>query len=217
MSENNIDSLNPLTFGEELLYRCSELRLYIGANEAGKGYLYIGSRNVYWINENNSEHRYIFSFYTIGLNAVFNKNEDFDSCVYCQIDGLYQIPNLNNGSHNNNGNDEDDDDEEDEEEYTEVRFIPNEESKIKEIYESFCRGALLNPDPEEEDEGNFYFNESDMMNMVVDNNMQYEDDEEEEDEEDYDQEQCIEMPNPNEVDDLMKFQDANEDDNEQDK
>ncbi|KYR01325.1 hypothetical protein DLAC_11512 [Tieghemostelium lacteum] len=79
-------------------------------------------------------------------------------------------------------------------------------------HESFCRGALY-PDPEE-DEGNFYFNESDMMNMVVDINIQYEDDEEEEDEEDYDQEQCIEMSNSNEVDDLMKFQDANEDDNE---
>ena len=41
----------------------------------------------------------------------------------------------------------------------EVRFVPQDSSKLDSLFAAFSRGACLNPDeaPDEEDAGNFYF------------------------------------------------------------
>eukprot|EP01132_Coremiostelium_polycephalum_P005971 gene5971-7438_t len=204
MSNNNNNNENPILkeLGEELLYQLGDVTFYIGSKSYGTGNLFVGSKNVYWVDSVNKGNKFTFSFYSIGLNAIFSSNEDFPTCIYCQVDKLPQDSNNNGMTTDNDDNDEDDEQNGglEDEEYSEIRFIPTDSTKIQDIYEAFCKGALLNPDPEEEDEGNFYYNQQ-----------ENDDDDEDEDEE----MGGIEMPDPSKIDELTRrFENAEEDDDE---
>lgn len=69
----------------------------------------------------------------------------------------------------------------DEFDLVEVRFVPQDSSKLEEIFAAFSRGACLNPDevPDDEDAGNFYF-DADEVNAGI-NGDDFDDDEADED------------------------------------
>jgi nucleotide-sensitive chloride channel 1A len=50
----------------------------------------------------------------------------------------------------------------DDEETCEARFIPEDSDKVEAIYTAFSECAAMNPDPIEEDEGNFFYNADEM-------------------------------------------------------
>ncbi|EGC37932.1 hypothetical protein DICPUDRAFT_149391 [Dictyostelium purpureum] len=150
--------INSLLIAEEqVFFELDSVTLYISFNNIGPGHLYVTNKNIRWISQ-DKQRNYNFNFYLIGLNAIFNANEDFPNCIYCQFDEIIN-PTIENGNGNSNGNDSNSDENEEDETYTEIRFIPLDESKIRDIYDAFCQGALLNPDEDQDDEGDFYFNE----------------------------------------------------------
>ncbi|KAN0014782.1 hypothetical protein ACTFIU_001100 [Dictyostelium citrinum] len=157
------------TEDEEVFFDLDNTTIYIGSQSLGEGHIYVTNKNVHWISKNNIT-LYTFNFYSIGLNAVFSKTEEFPSSVYCQVDEIITVDDNNENNNNNENKMKNQEDEEDEEEnngdidddvYTEIRFIPSEESKIHSIYDALCKGALLNPDSEDDDEGDFYYGDGD--------------------------------------------------------
>lgn len=54
--------------------------------------------------------------------------------------------------------------EEEEEVNPEIRIIPSDPLSVEEMFKALCECAALNPDPHEEDEGDFYFDECEVMN-----------------------------------------------------
>ncbi|KAN0000753.1 hypothetical protein ACTFIZ_001206 [Dictyostelium cf. discoideum] len=158
------------TEDEEVFFDLDNTIIYIGSQNLGEGHIYVTNKNVHWISKNNIT-KYTFNFYSIGLNAVFSKTDEFPSSVYCQVDEIITVADNNDNNsdkmkdeheHEQNNADDDNDDDNDDDVYTEIRFIPSDESKIHSIYDALCKGALLNPDPEDdEDEGDFYYGDGD--------------------------------------------------------
>jgi nucleotide-sensitive chloride channel 1A len=63
------------------------------------------------------------------------------------------------------------DEEEEEEEgevNPEIRIVPSDPASVEEIFKALCECAALNPDPEEEGEGDFYFDEGEVMKGLDD-------------------------------------------------
>lgn len=63
----------------------------------------------------------------------------------------------------------------DEEELVEARFVPEDDTKIEDLFGAFSRGACLNPDDpidDQEGAGNFYFDVNEVMDGLdeVDDN-----------------------------------------------
>ncbi|KAF2074724.1 hypothetical protein CYY_003956 [Polysphondylium violaceum] len=170
---------NYLGLEEEVFYRLSTVTVYIKSTNIGAGDLFISNKNVHWIEKDTNKH-YSFNFYQIGLNAIFNRNEEYPMCVYIQVDGDVSVPDSSNGNSMDQDSDNDDDNNNNnDEQYTEVRFIPQQEEQVKDLYDAFCKGALLNPDEEEEDEGEFYYGQEDYDEQQQDDrfNDAYEDEE----------------------------------------
>ena len=46
----------------------------------------------------------------------------------------------------------------------EVRIVPSDPSIVEEMFKALCECAALNPDPQEDNEGDFYFDEGEVMN-----------------------------------------------------
>ena len=76
-------------------------------------------------------------YYCIELHAICSDTSTFpESCLYCQLST---------------------------EEPSEARFVPQDSSHLNTIYSALCEGAELHPDPEEEGEGDFMFNENEVF------------------------------------------------------
>ncbi|KAM9967614.1 hypothetical protein ACTFIW_001698 [Dictyostelium discoideum] len=155
------------TEDEEGFFDLDNTTLYIGSQSLGEGHIYVTNKNVHWISKNNIT-KYTFNFYSIGLNAVFSKTDEFPSSVYCQVDEIVTVAENNENSDKTKDEEDQDEDEEnngdvdDDDVYTEIRFIPSDDSKIHSIYDALCKGALLNPDSEDdEEEGDFYYGDGD--------------------------------------------------------
>ncbi|EAL65434.1 hypothetical protein DDB_G0284021 [Dictyostelium discoideum AX4] len=153
------------TEDEEVFFDLDNTTLYIGSQSLGEGHIYVTNKNVHWISKNNIT-KYTFNFYSIGLNAVFSKTDEFPSSVYCQVDEIVTVAENNENSDKIKDEEDQDEDEEnsgdvDDDVYTEIRFIPSDDSKIHSIYDALCKGALLNPDSEDDEEGDFYYGDGD--------------------------------------------------------
>jgi len=51
---------------------------------------------------------------------------------------------------------------EDEEALRELFLAPSDPNSLDEVFKAFCKGASLNPDPTDEDEGDFFYNEAEV-------------------------------------------------------
>eukprot|EP00798_Chlamydomonas_sp_ICE-L_P003546 gene3546-13616_t len=117
---------------------------------AGPGLLYITSNRLLWV-ASQQQMAVAIRYQQIVMHAISRDPEgQSKACIYVQLDE----PEEGVGAEN-------EDEEEDALSY-EMRLIPEDESKIDEIFKALCDCAAMNPDPEEEGEGDFFYNEEEV-------------------------------------------------------
>ncbi|PRP85635.1 hypothetical protein PROFUN_06424 [Planoprotostelium fungivorum] len=143
-------SLTTLSNGEEIYFRQpGRVRLIFGTGkDEGTGQFYLTNQRAVWIADATEGEKagWHIDFYHITCHAVAKANS-FDGqtqdCIYCQLDN-------------------------EEEDYYEMRVIPTEgtATTLSTLYKAFCDVAEMNPDPEEEGEGDFIFNEEEVNGNI---------------------------------------------------
>lgn len=101
----------------------SRTQIKRSADPAAIGELAITQTSVRWVPDSESNQPWAVPFLDISLHAI--STEETPKCIYAQVG----------------------------DECTEVRFIPEEEGMLQEIYAAFCAGAERNSDEEENDMG----------------------------------------------------------------
>lgn len=157
LSERNSDGSPILEDGEQIHYSQPQINFYFAVDDnQGLGTLFITNKRVIWLHQNEKK-GYSIDFYHLMCHAISREPTTHfsHSCIYCQLD--IDDPN-----------------------YFEARFVPEgtnsffdfseikltlsslDSSSLTNIYEALCECAALNPDPVEEDEGEFFFNEDEV-------------------------------------------------------
>ncbi|KAL1203869.1 Chloride conductance regulatory protein ICln [Cardamine amara subsp. amara] len=148
--------------GEELMHVQPSVAVVLGNRPVeSPGTLYITSRKLIWLSDVDMAKGYAVDFLSISLHAVSRDPEAYSSpCIYTQIEVV-----------------EDEDDESDTEstevldlsKIREMRLVPSDSSQLDTLFDVFCEGAELNPEPVEEEEGesghNWVFN-ADQMDVI---------------------------------------------------
>ncbi|KAL1203868.1 Chloride conductance regulatory protein ICln [Cardamine amara subsp. amara] len=150
--------------GEELMHVQPSVAVVLGNRPVeSPGTLYITSRKLIWLSDVDMAKGYAVDFLSISLHAVSRDPEAYSSpCIYTQIEVV-----------------EDEDDESDTEstevldlsKIREMRLVPSDSSQLDTLFDVFCEGAELNPEPveDEEEEGesghNWVFN-ADQMDVI---------------------------------------------------
>jgi hypothetical protein len=154
---------------EQEYYQLNQVDLYIEQNKCGTGNLVLTNKRVRWIPSSGTPKEW--NWRSIVMHAVSKDSSHFPyASIYCQIhtpkgsldsgshpqlqkqvdyqDAMEQEPTEEDGS----------DPGEDLDRFTEVRFVPPNEEALEVLFSVFSKGAEMNPDPVEEDEGDFFFN-----------------------------------------------------------
>ncbi|KAH9576336.1 hypothetical protein CY35_01G156100 [Sphagnum magellanicum] len=139
------------------------------------GTLYVTTRRLVWLSDEDVHKGYAVDFLSLTMHAISRDEDAYPQpCIYSQIDG---------------GEDEDEEYEEDgtddgaeellESEnhgsvgdfshVTEMRLVPRDASSLDHLFQVLCDCAALNPDPEgeQEGEGDWFFNEDEVMSNVI--------------------------------------------------
>jgi len=174
----------------------------------GEGALFVTSQRVVWLSNVTHEKGYALAYPYIMLHAI---SRDISSgflhpCIYCQLDSEQEETVDENDDEEIDGIEENDDVEEDSHladsvyKYSECRFVPSDPGQLQAIYDALSSGAVLNPDPENEGEGDFFYDEDEVQaNLARFDGM-------------------ITMPTPDEMDALVdedQFDDADDPDEEE--
>jgi len=112
----------------------------------GLGSLYVTTKNVFWfpLQQNSPNKGFALDFPFIVMHAIAGMDSSLYGgrpCLYCQLEG---------------------------DTLHEVAFIPRDPTVLQEMYAAFSRGAMLNPDEEQDGEGEFYYNESEVTGGAID-------------------------------------------------
>jgi len=158
VKSSDFPSLPPLGGDEQLLYTEPNVSLYFNPNASeGAGTLFVTTKNVIWLSSTDANKGYSVDFPFISLHATSRDTTHFSHpCLYCQLDVEEE--------HNEGDDEEGEDGEVDvnqingEVQYSEMRLVPQDPNTLSAIFDAFSQGAALNPDQENEDEGNFFFN-----------------------------------------------------------
>ncbi|GAM18009.1 hypothetical protein SAMD00019534_011840 [Acytostelium subglobosum LB1] len=222
------------------LYRLSNVTLIRGTANLGPGELVITSKNVCWKGEKDHHKITFYQIGLSALKknedqCVYCQCDKLPEDV--TANGTNEDDDNDDDDDDNNNNyhvfeDEDytelrfipsdltkckmglQDDDDDEDEDIDMMDIDSEQPTyypltqqqlVDEIYAKLCQGQLLNPDPEDDDEGNLYFGQQE-----DDDDDDMEDDDEEYDEDEEEGGNDMHVMNPNQVDDLTRFQNADE-------
>ncbi|CAL0311243.1 unnamed protein product [Lupinus luteus] len=141
--------------GEELIHIQPSIHIvFNNLSPFSNGTLYISTKQVIWLSDEDKSKGYAVDFLSISLHAVSTDPEAYPlPCIYTQID---------------NDADEDDSDDSDSEcnvihdlsKIREMRLIPSDPTQLDTLFEVFCECAELNPEPndEEEEEHDWAFN-----------------------------------------------------------
>eukprot|EP01006_Ploeotia_vitrea_P053426 TRINITY_DN67787_c5_g6_i1.p1 TRINITY_DN67787_c5_g6~~TRINITY_DN67787_c5_g6_i1.p1 ORF type:complete len:224 (+),score=44.65 TRINITY_DN67787_c5_g6_i1:33-704(+) len=155
---------------EELLQTFTEVEAWIGKARQGAGTLWVTNRHMYWLHNSHDGVGAKVHFERITLHALSHATDEEDGsagsgfsreCVYCQLDqGWTQLGDDDEEDHPVSTTATHDPDGDDVESMlaiaAELRLFHPNKQVLQEIYAAFDRSALLNPCPEEEDEGDFY-------------------------------------------------------------
>lgn len=150
------------TSGEELMHVQPSVAIAVGSHQLeSPGTLYISTKRVIWLSDNDVTKGYAVDFLSISLHAVSRDPEAYPSpCIYTQIE-----------IEDDEGSESEESDSELVEDVnlskvTEMRLVPSDPSQLDNLFDIFCQCAELNPEPNEdgEEENTWYFGDEGMDN-----------------------------------------------------
>jgi len=122
---------------ETSLYDLSNVTLVEGTENRGSGTIALTNMRISWQSLNGYAREW--SYQAVLIHAISRDNQVAEKpCIYAQLKGEL------------------------EDQLLEIRFIPPKEEQVNELFGAFSQGAQLNPDPVQEDEGDFFFNEDEI-------------------------------------------------------
>ncbi|KAL3645229.1 hypothetical protein CASFOL_010409 [Castilleja foliolosa] len=137
-----LDTVN----GEELMHVQPGVSIVLGDGHRppeSSGTLYITSKQVLWLSDEDRTKGYAVNFISVSLHAVSRDPESYPSpCIYAQIETGAEEDEM-----------EDSDSETDNTLYlskiTEMRLLPSDPNQLDMLFSIFCECAEMNPDPAE--------------------------------------------------------------------
>mmetsp|Transcript_14234 Transcript_14234/g.24342 ORF Transcript_14234/g.24342 Transcript_14234/m.24342 type:complete len:249 (-) Transcript_14234:71-817(-) len=162
---------------EELICMQPNIDVFLGSSRTsnhGRGTLYVTTRRVAWLSDSDASVGHQIDWRSLTLHAISRDLNAFPfPCLYCQVTDP-NAPEPEGPSYlESHGADEDassDDagsgtEAEAEAEAdsspsstTDLRYVPTDPSQLERIFRAFCDCAAINPDSEEEGEGDFFYN-----------------------------------------------------------
>ncbi|GLC40100.1 hypothetical protein PLESTB_001942900 [Pleodorina starrii] len=144
---------------EELTSKCPGVDFVLGDDmNAGAGVLHLTTRRVVWVSSQPSGPAFALRYQQIMMHAISRDPTSYAKpCIYLQLDEGSE--DMGMGGAGGDGEEE----EEEEQVSAEVRLVPAEDAKVDEIFKVLCDCAALNPDSEVEGEGDFFFDEAEVM------------------------------------------------------
>lgn len=121
------------------------------------GTLYITNKQVIWVNDVDRSKGYAVDFLSISLHAISRDPDTYPlHCLYTQID-IEEADEDHSDSDSNHI-------QQDLSNISEMRLIPSDPTQLDALFETFCRCAELNPEPndEVEEEHNWIFSADQM-------------------------------------------------------
>ncbi|PNH08916.1 Chloride conductance regulatory protein ICln [Tetrabaena socialis] len=152
---------------EELSSQCLDVEFVLAGDgaSAGAGVLYLTTRQVIaaatalrprvvWVSSQPAGPAFALRYQQIIMHAISRDPSSYAKpCIYLQLD---------EGSEDMM-QEEEGEGEAEEEVAAEIRLVPADEGKIDDIFKVLCDCAALNPDSEVEGEGDFFFDEAEVM------------------------------------------------------
>merc|ERR1712122_419600 len=122
------------------------VQTYINEKNLGKGKLYISEARVSWVGD--AGHTFSLEYNHIALHAVSRDVTAFPNAenLYLMID--VKLVDSEPSTPRSTPETSDDEDQESGEGMTEVRFVPDDKSKLQEMFNAMSRCQALHPDPE---------------------------------------------------------------------
>ncbi|MEW5306222.1 MAG: hypothetical protein WDW36_008704 [Sanguina aurantia] len=146
---------------ETLSSVCHSVCFILGDSiDAGKGTLYLTTRQVVWVSAAHTGLAIALRYQQIVVHAISrDASTHAQPCIYLQLDEGSEDMGVGGG-----GDGEDEETEEDEHS-AEVRLVPEEDAKVEELFRVLCDCAALNPDDvaDEDGVGEFFFDEDEIM------------------------------------------------------
>ncbi|EPS58770.1 hypothetical protein M569_16042, partial [Genlisea aurea] len=134
--------------GEELILEQPGVAIVLGDRPPeSPGTLYISTRQVVWLSDEDRRKGYGVDFLSMSLHAVSTDPESYPSpCIYTQIDNGDVDREMEEDS------DVEGDDILDLSKISEMRLVPSDPNQLDTLFSVFCECAELNPDPTEDED-----------------------------------------------------------------
>mmetsp|Transcript_17044 Transcript_17044/g.47600 ORF Transcript_17044/g.47600 Transcript_17044/m.47600 type:complete len:232 (-) Transcript_17044:664-1359(-) len=147
--------------GEDLFKAFGDVTLLVdGTRSEGVGTIHLTTRRVVWISQADQARGFAVGYRTIMVHAVSRDLENFDQpCIFLQLDS---------GFEDAGGEDEEEEGGDSEAgEVSELRIVLTDPDQLEAVFEAMSECAALNPDSDmEEDDGQFFYNEDEVMSGV---------------------------------------------------
>ncbi|KAG2426856.1 hypothetical protein HYH02_014709 [Chlamydomonas schloesseri] len=146
---------------EELSSKYQDVEFVLGDDlNAGKGVLHLTTRRVVWVSSSSGGPAFALRYPQIVMHAVSRDPSSYAKpCIYLQLDEGSEDMAMGGGDDEEGGEGEEDAGDVS----AEVRLVPSDESKVDDMFKVLCDCAALNPDSEVEGEGDFFFDEAEVM------------------------------------------------------
>ncbi|PNW75717.1 hypothetical protein CHLRE_12g538150v5 [Chlamydomonas reinhardtii] len=144
---------------EELSSKYQDVEFVLGDDlNAGKGVLHLTTRRVVWVSSAAGGPALALRYPQIVMHAVSRDPSSYSRpCIYLQLDEGSEDMDMGGGEEDEEGEEGAGD------VSAEVRLVPGDESKVDDMFKVLCDCAALNPDSEVEGEGDFFFDEAEVM------------------------------------------------------
>eukprot|EP00386_Alphamonas_edax_P016233 GDKI01049593.1.p1 GENE.GDKI01049593.1~~GDKI01049593.1.p1 ORF type:complete len:217 (-),score=71.36 GDKI01049593.1:142-792(-) len=131
---------------EEITAEETNTHMYINDKCEGKGTMYLTTKRVMWVNSEDSSKAWCVDYPTVVIHAVSSDTAVCPRpCLYCQLDGYDPDACAAESEGEEEGGEETQ--EETHDGPTELRFAPENETRLQHLFKCFCEMAALNPDP----------------------------------------------------------------------
>nr|ACO12648.1 Methylosome subunit pICln [Lepeophtheirus salmonis] len=129
----------------------SNTKVFFNSRGLGLGTLYISESRVSWVGEGNG---FSLEYPHIALHAVSKDLSAFpEECLYLMIDVRLMESEDPTPASSVDGDDNDENDDQSSSGMTEVRFVPQDKSKLDTIFRVLSQCQSLHPDPEDVSSG----------------------------------------------------------------